>query len=145
MKRILAIFLSLIMTFSMMPSVYAESASDIELCLDLTVDGEHTVTVPSGSKLTVTYRVINKTTNQPFALDMIGNEIYYDHNFVEIDETSFESTYNDTVSVHTYSDGEHRLYWNKFYHPAKTYDANQLTGTFSLTVLATGIKLSDFI
>ena len=137
MKRILAIFLSLIMTFSMMPSVYAESASDIELCLDLTVDGEHTVTVPSGSKLTVTYRVINKTTNQPFALDMIGNEIYYDHNFVEIDETSFESTYNDTVSVHTYSDGEHRLYWNKFYHPAKTYDANQLTGTFSLTVLAT--------
>lgn len=137
MKRILAIFLSLIMTFSMMPSVYAENASDIELCLDLTVDGEHTVTVPSGSELTVTYRVINKTTNQPFALDMIGNEIYYDHNFVEIDETSFESTYNDTVSVHTYSDGEHRLYWNKFYHPAKTYDANQLTGTFSLTVLAT--------
>lgn len=138
MKRILAIFLSLIMIFSALPSVYA-GASDIELCFDFSVDGEHTVTASSGSVLTVTYRVINKTDiNQPFILNMIGVELHYDYNFIEIDESSYTKNFDDTVKVMSYGGNppsEKRLYWNKFYNGTKTYNGNQLVGTFSLTVL----------
>lgn len=138
MKRITAIFLSLFMILSMINIAYADETLDTKVCFELTSDGEHVVTVPTGTEIVVTYSLDNETSEESFDVSNITNEIYYDHTFFELVEDSIEKVYNQNAALHVYSNDQHAIYFNDFHLPnAKSYADGQVVGRFKLKVLAT--------
>lgn len=136
MKRIIAIFLSLLMILSVTPTVFARYVTETQISFDLTSDGAHTVTVPTGAEITVTYSLINKTANESFNVHNITNEIYFDHEFFEIDESSIQSACNENAQVRKKSWGEYRVCINDWHDPQRTYQNGEVVGSFKLKVIA---------
>lgn len=137
MKRIAAIFLSLLMLVSTVPAACAQNVADTKISFDLTADGEHTVTVPTGTVITVTYALNNKTADEPFTVTSLTNEIYFDHTFFELVEGSIEKVFSEYASLQKKSWGEHRIYFNGSHHPVVSYEDGKVIGRFKLKVLAT--------
>lgn len=115
-------------------STMAFAASDTTLLFDLTCDGEHQVTVPTGTTITVSYTVENLTTDAEYIVNSIQNEIYWDNHFFELDETSVVMYMASNAGDHTSSEFKHYMYFNDVYE--KTYQGATLVGTFDLTVIA---------
>lgn len=135
MKRILALFSVLVFSLTMFPTVFAALPEDITLNYDLTCGAKHSVTVPTGTEITVVYKLENTTNADNFTVSTIQNEIYYDHTFFEyMGDAYVEKVFCATGSDKTLSTGEHRVYINDM--TTRDYANSQLIATFKLKVIA---------
>lgn len=134
MKKLIAIILSVFILILNIPTTFA--ASEITVNFDLTYNGQHTAVVKKGTVITVKYCLENITSAKNFNISSITNEIFFDHEFFEIDEDSITKVHNQFASLQRKSWGEYRVYFNDFSNPAKVYDASQVVGTFKLKVIA---------
>ncbi len=139
MKRLIVMFLVLIMSFSFIVTVSALSPSQMTLSYDLSCNGENVISGKTGDIITVTYTLNNVTDGTAYNISSVANEIYYDHTFFEYVEGSATVTsgLNQSADLKVYSNGEHRVYFNGFEIPAKEYSSNQIIGTFQLKIIAT--------
>ncbi len=128
MKKILSILLVLILALS--SSVFA--AGDT-LDFDLSVNGENSVTVPSGSTITVTFTITNPADTEEYDLNSFQNEIKYDESFFKFVDKSLKLTPPGAKGGLKEKFAGKRVYMND---SEATYDKEQVVGTFSLKVIA---------
>ncbi len=144
MKRIISIFLSILMVFSLFPAVYAASVAETTIDFDLNCDGEHSVTVPTGTEVTVTCTLHNMTeSGEPFKVKTIASEIYYDVYFFELVEDSLEKFDNANAVVlegipeSVGMKGDHIIQFNGSHTPnGKDYEDGKIHCRFKLRVIA---------
>ncbi|MBR4030289.1 MAG: InlB B-repeat-containing protein [Clostridia bacterium] len=142
MKRIIALFLSLLMLVSLVPSAFAAGFNDTTISFSLTSEGKNTIYVPTGTEITVNFSLVNKTSEgASFTVESIYNDIKIDNNFFEIDESKIESSM--LAYAHFQADSK-RNKWARFNgeHATlpgglRTYTDGEVVGTFKLTVKAT--------
>lgn len=129
------------LALSFFPCVLRVSADETKptLHFNLTCEGENVVSKETGDIITVTYTVENATENTAYDIATLANEIYYNHEFFELveDSAKVEEGLNLTTKLSVYSWGEHRVYFNGFEIPTKTYGAKQVIGSFQLKIIAT--------
>ena len=138
MKRIIALFLSLLIVLSCAPVAFAANAEDTTIAFNLTVDGQHTITVPTGSEILVTFSLDNVTDNEMYKVKSFDNEVgYYPADF-ELVPGSVEMVECYTTGESDTSWKEHRIYFGGFYETSKQFDSkNKVIVRFKLKVLAT--------
>lgn len=142
MKRIIALFLSLLMLVSILPSAFAAGFNDTTISFSLTSEGKNTIYVPAGTEITVNFSLVNKTSEgASFTVESIYNDIKIDNNFFEIDESKIESSI--LAYAHFQADSN-RNKWARFNgeHATlpgglRTYTDGEVVGTFKLKVKAT--------
>ena len=140
MKRITAIFLSLLMVLSMSSTAFAAITwLDTNVSFDVASDGEHTITVATGDEITVTFTVNNITNpGEEFPVQTLVSKIHYDDDFFELDESSITRTFGE-YNLDVRDDSAHEWYicYNGFHNPTIKFEGAQVIGTFKLKVLAT--------
>lgn len=132
MKRIVSILLSIIIVFSLVPSVIAAESS-LAVKYDITCRGTNDIEVPGGSRITVAFTIKN-INDAAFSLSSLENEILYDHNFFEYLPGSEKATICGAKDI-TYSEGHHCVYVNTV--NKADFAAEQLVVTFDLLVKET--------
>ena len=143
MKRIIALFLSLLMIVSLVPSAVAAGYSDTTIIFSLASNNEHIVYVQTGDEITIDFSVINKTNpGATFTVETIYNDIKIDNNFFEIDISKIESPIG--LAYAHFQNDSNRNKWARFNgeHATapgglRTYSDGEIVGTFKLTVKAT--------
>lgn len=128
MKKILSILLVLILALS--SSVFA--AGDA-LDFDLSVNGENSVTVPSGSTISVTFTITNPADTEEYDLNSFQNEIKYDESFFKFVDKSLKLTPQGAKGGLKEKFAGKRVYMND---SEATYEKEQVVGTFSLRIIA---------
>lgn len=139
MKRITAIFLSLLMVLSVSSTAFgAITWLDTNVSFDVTSGGEHTITVSTGDEITVTFTVNNITNpGEAFPVQTLVSKIYYDDDFFQLDESSITKTFGE-YNLDVRDDSAHDWYvcHNGFHNPTINFEDGQIIGTFKLKVLA---------
>lgn len=119
----------LLMLFSV--SVIAEENI---LEFDLSVNNEHSVSVPSGTTVTVTFKVTTSADVEEYDLNSIQNEIKFDESFFSFVKNSLKLVKKDAQGSLTEKFAGKRVYMNGM---NTTYKKEQTVGTFDLRVIAT--------
>lgn len=140
MKRITSILLSVMIVFSLIPSVLA-AQSPLSVEYDISCRGTNDIVVPGGSKITVSFTIKN-AEGTAFSLSSLENEILYDHNFFEYLPGSEKATICGAKDI-TYSEGHHCIYVNTI--NKADFAAEQLVVTFDLLVKETNQGESSII
>jgi uncharacterized repeat protein (TIGR02543 family) len=140
-KRRISLMLAVVMAFSLFTSTAYSSSKDTTLNFDLSCDGEHSITVPTGTTVEVVYTLENTSADSAYDISSIQNEIYWDTNFFDLD--GIEPIYTSTGEDHVYSTGEHRVYFAQI--TAKEYEPSQVIGIMKFTVTETEIGAQSTI
>ncbi len=145
MKKFLGLLLVVMMMFSMVPSVFADS--QITLNCNLTCDGytqitdHNEVTKNTGDTITVIYTLENKTDeNSGYKMLSHTNEIYFDPFFFEYVDGSAKVTTGLSIEAGLQKWSNPRERSVAFAGPEftlPTYDSRQIIGTFDLKIIAT--------
>lgn len=136
MKKFFSVFLAIVLTLSLLPTVFASTTTETKLRFNLTCDNENVVTKKAHDTITVTYTLENVSdTNGNFEIETIANEIYYDHTFFEYMGEK-ENPLNQAITHQINFDKEHFVYVNTNAHPAVEYNAKQLVATLEFKILA---------
>ncbi|MGN0179127.1 MAG: S-layer homology domain-containing protein [Monoglobaceae bacterium] len=134
MKKFLSLFLSLMCISASTLSALANSGDTI-LLYDISCDNKHTITVPTGTVIDVSYVLENTSSDDKYIITTIQNEIYWDNKFFELVDGSIEPIYASKAGDHISSEKEHRIYFNT--GATKEYSQKQLIGKFRLKVTET--------
>ena len=128
MKKIIALLLTaaLLCTGLVLPAAAADG-----LTLRLSVNGETEFYAKTGDVITVTYTVL-RGGSENYSLNAIQDEIKYNQEFFELDESSITAEKGRGDLVHKLA-GD-RIYLNDM---MATYAPEQIVGTFQLKVIAT--------
>lgn len=140
MKKLLAVFLTVVLVFSLSCAAFAVSTSDITLNYLLTYNGKHAETVSTGEEITVEYAVENITNDDDFTVYTIQNEIFYDHNFFEFVEGSFNMEIPSVSASVKKTEGPNNKLIREIYindGSTREYKNHQVVGTFKLKVIST--------
>lgn len=139
MKRKLSIFLSVVVLLSLFTNVFAAETNNTTLNYNLTYNGENTVTVDTGTVITVVYDLENASADEDFTIQTVANEIYFDNQFFEYlgDEQIKKGDFTKTAKENVYSGDEHRIYFNGSHLNGQVYSSKQFMGSFKLKVKAT--------
>lgn len=86
MKKVLALFMALVIVLSCVPAAYA--AETEEFFFALSVDGSDTKKVQTGDVITVVFHLIRTDADEPYDMYAMQNEIRYDSNFFRLVEGS---------------------------------------------------------
>lgn len=86
MKKIVALFLVVVILLSSIPTAYA--AGEKKFFFELSVDGSDTKQVQTGDVITVVFHLIRTDADEPYDMYAMQNEIRYDSNFFQLVEGS---------------------------------------------------------
>lgn len=109
-------------------------ADENKLEFDLSINGEHAVSVPSGTIVTVTFKVTASTDDDEYDLNSIQNEIKFDESFFSFVNNSLKFIKSDAKGSLTEKFAGKRVYMNGM---NTTYQKEQTVGSFNLRVIAT--------
>ncbi len=145
MKKITALFLSILMLVSFVTPVvaYEVTYGDTTVIYSLTSEGENTIYVQTGTEITVNFSIINKTNEgDSFTVETVYNDIKIDNNFFGIDDSKISSPIG--LAYAHYQKDSRKNKWARFngehsQDPGglRTYASGEVVGTFKLTVKAT--------
>ena len=85
MKKILALFIAVILLLSCLPTAYA---AEEKFFFELSVDGSDTKQVQPGDVITVVFHLIRGDSDESYDMYAMQNEIRYDSSFFELVEGS---------------------------------------------------------
>ncbi len=145
MKKITALFLSILMLVSLVIPVnaaYEVTYGDTTVIFSLTSNDEDTIYAQPGDEITVNFSVLNKTNDgEAFTVETIYNDIKINNSFFEIDNSKISSSV--VAYAHYQKDYEEKK-WARFngehsQEPGglRIYASGEVVGTFKLTVKAT--------
>lgn len=139
MKKKLSIFLTAVLLLSLFTNVFAAETNNTTLNYNLTYNDENTVTVDTGTVITVVYNLENASADEDFTIQSVANEIYFDNDFFEYlgDGEITKGEFTGTAKENVYSWGEHRIYFNGSHLNGQAYSSKQFMGSFKLKVKAT--------
>lgn len=139
MKKKLSIFLAVVFLLSLFTNVFAAETNNTTLNYNLTYNNENTVTVDTGTVITVVYTLENVSADENFTIQSVANEIYFDNHFFEYlgDSKIEKGDFTKTAKENVYSGDEHRIYFNGSHLNGQVYSSKQFMGSFKLKVKAT--------
>ena len=136
-KKMLASLLAVCMVASM-GVVPAFAMEPYEITYNIHSDGENEVTVEAGDVITVTFEMIRTDGDaETYFLNSYQNEIEYDMDFFELDESSIQMTYPVASGVevaHTRTSGQQII---KATNTQVTHNKSHIICTFELKVIGT--------
>lgn len=147
MKRIISLFLSLLMVVSLAPTALADGFNDTTISFTITSDGKDIIYVPTGTEITVDFSLVNKTNEgASFTVESIWAEILLGTDFFEIDDSKIESDITNYAYFDTSRNGTRKAVFNgehtNYPNWLRPYTSGETVGTFKLTVKATSGQIT---
>lgn len=136
MKRILSIFIMLLLGMFLSQPVHAEDSAP-SYQFDLSANQEHTIHAMPGDILTVTLRLKRTDSDAASQIYAVQDEIQYDPAFFRLVEGSMLLENGVESTDIALRDGSQRIYLNYLSQEGGTeWQSDTLLGTFQLEVLA---------
>ena len=135
MKRLISLFLALMMLASIAPTAYAADGSRSYL-FELSVDGRDSKEVRTGDVITVAFTLNRTDSTEDYAMYAMQNEIRYDSSFFELVEGSAMLSSDIASSDIGLRDSYREFYMNYVsLTGGETWSAKRLVGSFQLKVI----------
>jgi len=147
MKRIISLFLSLLMVVSLVPTAFAAEYNGTTISFSITSENENVIYVQPGTELTIDISTLNKTNEgEEFKVQTVWFEVPIDKDFFEVDEANLADTiesdvikYADMVFLKKTSSYKAKYLGNYTELPGwyRMYADKEKVGSFKVKVKAT--------
>lgn len=129
---------TLLLMLAMACTVSAKEPDDMTFLFDLSVNGEHEITVQPGETITVVFTLSRTDSEDAYNMYAMQDEIKYDDSFVELVDGGYIVSSDIQTNDIALRTGGREFYMNYVsFSDGDQWEANKIVGSFQMKVIGT--------